>query len=97
MSTILGFQSRRFLAIMAILAISPSLPRHFSTFIANKTTYSIRRLGGPWVALAWRLGGPWVALGWPLGDPNPIPIPIGRGSQPFTKYQVPSTKYQPSG
>jgi hypothetical protein len=56
-------------------------PRHFSAFVTNKNTCSIRRMGDPCVTLGWPLGGPWVALGWPKGHPNPIPIPIGRGSQ----------------
>jgi hypothetical protein len=49
-------------------------------------------------SLAPRLGGPCVALGWPKGDPSvtqsQTQSQAGRGSQPFTKYQIPRTKYQ---
>jgi hypothetical protein len=54
--------------------------RHFSTFVANKGTSAIRRLGGPCATLGWPLRGPRVALGWPNPKPSP---PVGRGSQAF--------------
>jgi hypothetical protein len=50
--------------------------RSFSSFAANKSTSPIRPKRVPCVTL----GSPWVTLGRPLG--HPIPIPIGRGSQP---------------
>jgi hypothetical protein len=37
--------------------------RPFSISVANKSSSAIRRLGDPWVALAWPLRGPWVAQG----------------------------------
>ena len=54
----------------AITAIRFTPARHFPTFVANKTTCSIRRLGDPCVALGWPLRGPWVAQGWPKPKPN---------------------------
>jgi len=102
-----GFQFRRFLAIMAILAISGGPHPLFSRSCCKQSTSAIRPLGGACVALAWPLGGPRVAQGWPKRHPNPIPTgshsraafarewaesQSGRGSQSI--HQVPSTKYQ---
>src|SRR6476659_5289829 len=50
-------------------------PSPFSNFVANKSTYAKRRLGGPCVALGRRLGGPWVAQGPRNPNPNPSPNP----------------------
>jgi hypothetical protein len=46
-------------------------PRHFSAFVTNKNTCSIRRMGDPCVTLGWPLRGPWVAQGPPKPNPNP--------------------------
>src|SRR5512142_2393365 len=51
-----------------------------------------------WATLAPRLGGPWATLGPPKGHAwatqSQTQSQAGRGSQRFTKYQVPSTKNQ---
>jgi hypothetical protein len=46
---------------------SPTPPAIFSSFIANKDTYSNRPLGLPCATLAWPLGHPWATQ----GPPNP--------------------------
>jgi hypothetical protein len=57
---------------------SPAINRSFHPhpvisfiFVANKTTFSNRRLGLPCVTLGWPLRGPWVAQGPPIPIPNP--------------------------
>jgi hypothetical protein len=83
------------LAIMAILAISLAPhPPFFQLLLKTKAEPQI----DPCVALGRRLGHPWATLGSPKGHPwatqsNPK---SGRGSQRFTKYQIPSTGFPAS-
>jgi hypothetical protein len=78
-----SFHFRRFLAIMAILAISGGPHPLFFDFRCKQSTYSIRRLGLPCATLGWPLGHPWVTQGSPNPNPN-----LQRVANLF-KYQIP--------
>src|SRR5579864_8893720 len=58
-----------------ITARSLGPPGLFSSFVANKSTSSIRPKRGPWVALGWPLRHAWVTQGSPKPNPKPNPNP----------------------
>jgi hypothetical protein len=67
---VFNFGNYPILAIPAICFSPP--PGLFLTFVANKNTFTIRRLGLPCVTLGWPLGHAWATQ----GPPNPKPSRI---------------------
>jgi len=62
---VLFFRSSAMSAITAIGAFRATPPGLFPTFVANKATFAIRRLGLPCVTPGWPLGHAWATQGPP--------------------------------